>query len=395
MRLRLMLAALVVACAGLAWQLSRTRGAALELPLFDFVEYWAAGRLNAQGENPYDHDRVEELEKQAGRTEKPVLMWNPPWTLTVAMPFGLFRVDHIHIAQLLWLLLQFAALVYSADALWRYYGGSAGQRWLAWLTAFTFVPSLFALTAGQIAPLILLGAVLFLQCERRGQYALAGAAAVLLAIKPHIVYLFWLALLLWAVERRRWALLMGGILTGLIATLIPVLSNPQVLDHYWNTITTRPPDEYRSPTLGRLVRMALSEDVFRLQFVALVPGLVWFAIWWPRQHRAWDWGERLPLLLLVSMLTAPYGAWPFDLVILLVPVIQVAARLHREGRLASRKAALAYHLAINGLALFVLASGAEFFWFIWMTPALLAGYLAFLPRVPAPATAGGDHTPET
>src|SRR5262245_1983579 len=106
MRLRLLLAVLVVACAGLAWQLVRAPGAGLELPLFDFVEYWAAGRLNAHGENPYDPERVHELERQAGRTEEGVLMWNPPWTLTLVMPFGLFPARLVQTAQLLWLLLQ-------------------------------------------------------------------------------------------------------------------------------------------------------------------------------------------------------------------------------------------------------------------------------------------------
>ena len=43
-----------------------------------------------------------------------------------------------------------------------------------------------------------------------------------------------------------------------------------------------------------------------------------------------------------------------------------------------RKAAVVFHLAVNGLALVLLVAGAEFFWFIWMTPALLAGYLVFL-----------------
>ena len=50
MRLRLMLAALVVAGAVLAWQLSRASGTGLDLPLFDFVEYWAAGHLNKSRE---------------------------------------------------------------------------------------------------------------------------------------------------------------------------------------------------------------------------------------------------------------------------------------------------------------------------------------------------------
>src|ERR1700758_2168136 len=59
------------------------------MPPDDFVEYWAAGRLNAHGENPYDPAKLFPLEKGAGRTTLPldsagnetaVMMWNPPWT---------------------------------------------------------------------------------------------------------------------------------------------------------------------------------------------------------------------------------------------------------------------------------------------------------------------------
>ena len=58
-------------------------------------------------------------------------------------------------------------------------------------STFAFLPTLFALQSGQIGPLLLLGAVLFLECERRGWPVLAGAATVLLAIKPHLAYLLW------------------------------------------------------------------------------------------------------------------------------------------------------------------------------------------------------------
>ena len=33
------------------------------LPMDDFVEYWAAGTLNALGQNPYDPDRLLRLER--------------------------------------------------------------------------------------------------------------------------------------------------------------------------------------------------------------------------------------------------------------------------------------------------------------------------------------------
>ncbi len=59
------------------------------LQMYDFLEYWAAGRLLAFGDNPYDGDRMHALEHAAGRTEDGILMWNPPRTLPLVLPFGL------------------------------------------------------------------------------------------------------------------------------------------------------------------------------------------------------------------------------------------------------------------------------------------------------------------
>src|SRR5687768_9403445 len=84
----------------------------VQLQLFDFVEYWAAGNLCVRGENPYDAKEIEKLEKQLGREEDHVLMWNPPWTLPIVMPFGLLEP---RVAHLLWLGIQFAAVAFSAD----------------------------------------------------------------------------------------------------------------------------------------------------------------------------------------------------------------------------------------------------------------------------------------
>lgn len=368
LRTGLLVLALATAVVVLLVQLGGSARGLTTLPLHDFVEYWAAGRLNLHAENPYDPERIQQLEREAGRTEDGILMWNPPWTLALVMPLGLLDVRTAH---LLWLALQFAVVAWCADALWRLYGGARARRGIAWLLAFTFLPTIFSLTAGQIAPLVLLGAVLFLVAIRQGRDFLAGAALVLLAIKPHLAYLFWITLLLWSIRERRWTLLAGGLLAGLAAVAVALACNPDVLGQYWQTFTSRPPAQYRSPTLGTALRLLLGEGSFRLQFLALIPGLIWLVPYWLRHRAAWDWSERLPTLFLVSMLTAAYGAWPFDLVLLLVPVVQVAACL-RSPALA---AALAY-LAIDAVALVQLACEAEYFAFLWMTPALLLAYVA-------------------
>src|SRR5207237_569613 len=83
--------------------------------------------------------------------------------------------------------------------------------------------------------------------------------------------------------------LAGGALAGLAALGVALLFNPAVLGQYWHTLGTRPPAQYRSPTLGTLVRLALGGGSFRWQFLALLPGLAWFVPHWLRHPRDWDW----------------------------------------------------------------------------------------------------------
>lgn len=373
-------AVLVVAVLLLVQQLGNLLSDRTIMPADDYVEYWAAGRLNAHGHDPYNADNLLPLEREAGRTSFPVdssgrdsavMMWNPPWTLTFVMPLGLLDA---RLGQLLWLLLNLGIVVFCADWTWRFYQGPATYRWLAWALALTFVPTMIVLRAGQIGPLILLGIVGFLHYENQGRWLLAGASAVLIAIKPHLLYLFWIALALWAVEQRRWRVLIGGIVTGLIATAVPIFCNPEVWQQYWFALTHHPPEEWVSLTFGSILRLLFGANLVWLQLVPAIPALIWFGFYWRKNHLDWNWGEQFPLLILVSFLTTFYGAWPFDLVILLLPVVQAAVWAAHAPNL--RMPALAIYLAIDLTALVLIILGVTSIWFIWMTPALLVGYLS-------------------
>jgi hypothetical protein len=341
------------------------------VPLLDFVGYWAAGRLNAQGENPYDVERVEQVEQAAGREGDGIVMWNPPWALPLVMPLGLLDC---HTARLLWLALHLAVLVGCAEALWRLYGGTVARRGLAWLLAFTFLPTLFVLTEGQITPLVLLGAVLFMLWLRQGRDKLAGGALLLLALKPHLVYLVWPALLLWCVQERRWSVLLGGGLAGSAAVAVAVACNPDVLGQYAHALTQQPP-QYHTPTWGTALRLWLGAEQFRLQFLPLALGLAWLAPHWWRHRRSWDWREQMPRLLLVSLLTAPFGAWLFDLVLLLVPLVQVTTQLERTADRRLGLAALLGYGVVNAIILVQLSCAVPHFAYLWVTPALLGLYV--------------------
>lgn len=192
----------------LGWQLRRFDARATVV-VGDFVEYWAAGRLCWQGENPYALELLAPLQQSAGSSKpRPLLMHNPPWALTLVLPFALLDYGP---AQLAWTLLLLAILLLSTDLLWRVYAGPLKQRWLAWVLGLFFAPSLFALNIGQLSPLLLLGLAGSLWFARREQWFWAGVAATLLIIKPQLFYLFWPALAFGVVATRRWQLVGGGI----------------------------------------------------------------------------------------------------------------------------------------------------------------------------------------
>jgi len=346
-------------------------------PPDDFIEYWAAAKLTLAGQNPYDGKLLMPLQVEGGRdTDQPVMMWNPPWTLSVVFPLGWFPS---RVSQLLWLAVNLAATGYCGARLWRLFGGRADRVWVGCAIAFTAMPSAFALQSGQISPLLLLGAVLFLECERRGFYFAAGAVTVLLAIKPHLAYLVWLAILCDAVVNRRWRILIGGAIAGVACSVFPLVFVPQVWTQFADAMKNRPPEQWVSPTIGSVLRLQIDEEMFRLQFVPVLFGLVWFAFYYPRWARRWNWTEQLPLLLLVSFVTAPYGAWPFDMVLLLPAAIWLV--VHGEPRRTSRWVwVVAGLVAVNVgcLVCNLLETGS--FWFLWVSPVVLVLYRVGQPR---------------
>jgi hypothetical protein len=192
-------------------------------------------------------------------------------------------------------------------------------------------------------------------------------------------------LLWWCLTERRWKILAGGLTAASVALALAWAWNPAVVGQYLHTLTQRPPAQYRSPTLGMVLRLLLGEENFRLQFLALIPGLLWLPFYWRRHRRAWEWSERLPMLAFVSLLTAAYGAWLFDLVLLLPALLQVVAALRRSERGTGWRVAAAVYLAFNVVASLQLSASAEYFDFLWLPPALLLAYLFLLPRRPAVA----------
>ena len=378
---------LVMALALLAWLLV-TRGPAL-FSANDFVQYWSASRLNRGGGNPYDANQLLVLQRSVGWDEElALMMWNPPWAIPLVTPFGWLPYD---LAHTVWVLASLVAVIVAAYLSWDIYKPQSRRHAVALVLAFLFLPTLGAINLRQISPWILLGVVGFLWAGQRGRWGLAGASAVLISIKPQLLYLFWPVLLLWCIQVRRWRPLAACAATALPLLAIAMLSNPQVLAQYIHTSIHEPPLYWKSSALGTILRLVWGQERHWLQFAPSIAGLCWVVWYWVRHRADWSWPEQLPLLLLVSVATASYG-WTHDMVVLVPVLAQVAIWVRESQSRVLGTIAISLFAAINVGALVVMAVGGGSWHELWWMPwAMLVCYLVLREttgdRLPKPPTA--------
>src|SRR6185437_3770123 len=94
----------------------------------DFIAYWAASRLLVNGGNPFSPRAVFELQKSVGYNKpKPLMMWNPPWTLSFILPFGGLAFFP---SQFLWLILHVFFILISVQKLWVIYSQTEQKSYL-------------------------------------------------------------------------------------------------------------------------------------------------------------------------------------------------------------------------------------------------------------------------
>ena len=366
LRYALMLVLIII---GLAFLFSESH----HLSTNDFIEYWSGSRINFMGGNPYSPVDLLQEQKLSGWQEvEPKLMVYPPWIFPLVIFFGAFSRS---VAQMLWLLFQIGILLFCSHQLWILYRGPVEKRWMALLIPFIFAPTIMVLELGQITPLMLLGVIGFTYfIDHSRNDWLAGASLVLVSIKPQLLFVFWIAVICWIIQQRRWKVMIGAGVSVILLMLITMVFNPQVISQYLVMLRTNAISVWASPTIGMYLRLFwLGTENFWPQFLpAIIAGLC-FLVYWLYHHASWNWSKDLPILLLVTMITSPY-TWTYDLVILLPAIIQGVIWLVGNGKRWSSYLLAGLFLLISILDLF-LHTRLNDFWFIWVAPMVLVWYL--------------------
>ncbi len=410
----LAVAALALVLAAGGWLFAPHFDDARSLRPIDYMEYWSAGRATLNGQNPYDGGVLYpmQLDIQKHHPEPfgdPIMMWNPPWALPLAMPLGL---AHWRVGQLAWFTLNAVGFLLAARLLWRVYGGPPARPWVPVAVAFAFGPTVFQLMLLNITGFVYLGLVGFVWLLSRphppapspnrrggemqpssppspvrgggrgvGSIYLAGCLAALTAIKPHLFVPFAVVLALETLRGQRvWRATVAGGLILVAFALLPLLWNPDVWAQYRaataeeSSATHYTTRDWNHPTLGHQLREALPGRPFATLFLPLAVGVpLVAAYWWARRH-TWNWTDELPRLILASLILTPYGAWGCDLVVLTIPLLQATAWLASDRRKHLWAAFGTAFLVLNALA-YLRLQDAGSMGNPWITPAVAVGYV--------------------
>jgi hypothetical protein len=357
------------------------------LPLFDFMSYWVAGRFYLAGANPYAPAAMWPIEKALGWTGPPLVMLNPPWSLVFVAPLGLVSFQ---VAHYICLVLSLALEATSFLLLWRYFGGEKSKQWIALALFATLLPAGVAEHAGQVTPLMLAGLTAFLYSLRHQRYLLAGACLLTLGLKPHLLWLALLAIVLWTIQNKKWPLFVGAILTYATATLAAIAYNHNTLGYLHSS--TANAAMVTVCGVGGALRSIFGFQHGWLQFLPMAVGLPWFAQYWTKHRRTWSWEQHLPMVLLVSIATAPYF-WAHDFILAVPALISLAVAFSRTRTNWIGVAAL-YLVAQLAISMASVVTGSK----AWMATASLiwiALYKLGDTNLARAAKASPDPTPAT
>ena len=304
----------------------------------DSVQYWYAGEHLIHRLNAYEVERI--------RT--------PPWSLFLFLPLGL-AADAFW-GWLLWIAAAAASMIVAMRLCWKMFGHDNKLRSPFLIVGYLFAPVLACLEAGQIGFVLMIGIVLFMFYETERPF-LAGAALIFPFAKPHLLVFFWVAFFLWVVARKRFAIAGGFISALAAATTVALICDASTFQHYRDLASASGVGGEFIPTLSGVLRLIFFREYFKAQFVPLLLGLLW-CVWFCIKNRSqWSWRNHGLTVMVVSILTTPYG-WLTDEVVLL-PAILFAAMCIFGGKQKlsiTTRLALAIFGLLNWLMLLLVAS---------------------------------------
>ncbi len=298
----------------------------------DYVCYWAAGKIVAAGQSPYDEALQAQIQHERGWDKATdglghydfLPYYYPPWfaagcALLVPLGYGGAKVA--------WFSLNLELLLLAGYLLRDAILGL--PRSVPPVAVPLFGLSVVALFVGQTSIPILFFVALAWKLANRGNDGLAGAALAFLTTKPQITAVVVIMLLIWCARQNRWRVAVGFATTlaalSLLGTWIVTTWPIDMLQAAQRT----PPPTFYFPWIGTTWMLALRTAGFQSwglwagYLAVALPCLVFLVRVSLNRSRPLE--DILALGLMAPFVLAPY-ARHYDFPILLVPLFVLMGR---------------------------------------------------------------------
>jgi hypothetical protein len=323
----------------------------------DFFTLWLGGKLVSKGLDPYNsqvwlagHDIYQAA-------------WRPNPTYVYPLPLAVLFVPlamlPLNQAFTLWFFLSIWALIISVLLLLQMMKLPGIYHLVLPLLAgaILFRPAIVTLRNGQLGAVLLLAltlAVFFMQKER---WLAGGIVISLLILKPQLGFPLLLLMGVWLLIQKRWKVLIGMSVTGIILLLAGIFVQPgwpaaflsAGLQKFYSTFGY-------SPTLwGVMGDLCKHEYSCNLTYGSISSMLlILFVFWLLLKHKAFAPIYSASILIPVALLITPY-TWAYDQILLVIPITYTSVRLFERQIPYLITATLFLVIDIAALALLVLA----------------------------------------
>jgi hypothetical protein len=188
------------------------------------------------------------------------------------------------------------------------------------------------------------------------------------SIKPHLFIPLGIVLLVWCVKQRAYRVLAGAGIATAASFILAYALDPSAWSHYFGMAKDANLKEELIPTVSLLFRLAIHRDAVWLQLVPAMLAAAW-AVWYFRRSD-WSWNNQGLLLLVVSVMVAPY-AWVTDESVVLPAILHGAYMIVNNKRPLTPLACVFF----PGLIEAVIGVQPNTVGYLWTAPAWLAFYL--------------------
>ena len=351
----------------------------IDFPISDFFSFWLAGRMVLSGEDPYSPQAWAEghMRFEATWRSDPTFLYPIPVAILFA-PLGLLPEEQALIG---WVFLLELMILLSGILL-------MGRLGLGRLSPFAFPlvaglalfrPTWALLLSGQFSGLLLLACALAVFLWVRGQWFAGGAAMAFLLLKPSIGIPVIALTAGWLIVQRKSRALLGLATAALVLVLVTLPVRPGWPSEFLTIATTKLTHTFGfTPTVWGLSAYLSGYAGLASIGIGLLATCVLLIVWgfvilhWRGRI---DPGLGLGLTLCVALLATPY-AWPYDQILLVIPILLIVSSLITEGR--PFLIAASFFLLVDGLAVVLVLASMPLQMEVWSALLPLAVFLAGL-----------------